>query len=490
MSEQTLSLVPCKTERLSGREAAVLFSSLAAGLWYAYGHTFFAESLPMPGIGLTLSWMAVMAVFLTGSRKRFRPGREGILLLSVSFLLAVCGGLYAVNVLRLMNLPLIALTAAAGLGCCTGRWPGSPLSARGMKAVLSVFVPDLFRCWGKAFRLSGGRRTRQRLADGFIGLLASIPLITVILMLLLSADSAFSAFLTRRADEALRFDGTFFLRLLLGLAAGLGCFSMLQSARRREEPERIYVTAVPAAGVLPGLFCLCALYVLFIAVRLKALNGTGEGSLAGYARSGFFQLTAVSLITLTFVTLVLRWTEHKAVRSLSGLLCLLTEGLLGLAAASMIRYMEAFGLSLLRALTIWGMVMIFLAALAVLTRCLRPGFRSWKKLAVLALVSWTALNLSCPARWIAGFNVDRFNRFPAVMTLDHRYLVKLSPAVLPAIRGIADPSVRTEALRFAQEWLSENRPSLYDWSVDWLLSGLSGEAGQTAGGQTGAGQAP
>ena len=34
MSEQTLSLVPCKTERLSGREAAVLFPSLAAGLWY------------------------------------------------------------------------------------------------------------------------------------------------------------------------------------------------------------------------------------------------------------------------------------------------------------------------------------------------------------------------------------------------------------------------------------------------------------------------
>ena len=134
----------------------------------------------------------------------------------------------------------------------------------------------------------------------------------------------------------------------------------------------------------------------------------------------------------------------------------------------MLRYIQVYGLSLLRVLTLWGMLMIFLSILAVFLRCLKPDFRSWKKLAVLALVSWTALNLSCPARWIAGFNVDRFNRFPAEMTLDHEYLVKLSPAVLPALDGIADKAVREEALTFAREYLKENRPSAYDWSFDWM----------------------
>ena len=194
--------------------------------------------------------------------------------------------------------------------------------------------------------------------------------------------------------------------------------------------------------------------------------------MAEYARSGFFQMTAAAMITLTVITLAVRWTEHRAVRTLSGLLCLLTEGLLALAAASMIRYIRAYGLSLLRVVTVWGILMIFMSLVAVFLRCLMPGFRSWKKLAVLALVSWTALNLSCPARWIAGFNVDCFNRFPEEMTLDHEYLVKLSPAVLPAVGNISDPALRTEALAYTEEYLEEAKPSVYDWSADWLLADI------------------
>ena len=467
MSEQTLGWTYEK-ERMSGAETAVLAFCLGAGLWYAFGHTFFAEALSLPGIGLTVSWAGITAAFLAANRRRLRQDREGILLTGLSFLLALCSGLYSVNALRLMNLPLIALTASAGLGCLTGRWPESPFSAQGMKTVFSTFLPDLFRSWGRPFRLFRGQKYQRQLSDGLVGLLISLPVLIVILVLLVSADRAFSDFLASGADRALHFDGSFFLRLFLGLAVGLGCFSLLMSADHPEKPGQASGMAVPVAGVMPLLICLCALYGLFIAIRLRTLGGAEDGSLVEYARSGFFQLTAAALITLTVITLVIRWTEHKAVRILSGLLCLLTEGLLVLAAASMLRYIQVYGLSLLRVLTLWGMLMIFLSILAVFLRCLKPGFRSWKKLAVLALVSWTALNLSCPARWIAGFNVDRFNRFPAEMTLDHEYLVKLSPAVLPVLDGITDKAVREEALTFAREYLKENRPSAYDWSFDWI----------------------
>ena len=55
-------------------------------------------------------------------------------------------------------------------------------------------------------------------------------------------------------------------------------------------------------------------------------------------------------------------------------------------------YIQAYGLSVLRVATLWGMLMILCALIACLLKCLVPSARVCPALTVLALCTWTALN--------------------------------------------------------------------------------------------------
>ena len=130
-------------------------------------------------------------------------------------------------------------------------------------------------------------------------------------------------------------------------------------------------------------------------------------------------------------------------------------------------YIVAYGLSVLRLVTLWGMVMILCALIACLVKCAFPSARICPALTVLALCTWTALNYGNVDRLIARYQVSSYNQ-GVLMELDASYLVSLSPDVLPELERIEDGISRGRALEKALVTFSERAPRPYDWSLCWL----------------------
>ncbi len=473
MSEQA-----ARGRALARQDGRVLWwtgAGVLSGLVYGLCH--FEGVYTLPGAGLFGSWLLLTAVFLLTQKKTLKKDAEGLLLTAVSFLLALCGALYDTEGFRLMNLPLILLTQAAGLKRLSGGRSGSSLSAEGLKRELKDSAPDCFRHWGVPLGVFRERFSGEMLSQSLLGVVIALPVGGVILALLFSADRSFLSLVGGRLLGAAG-DGRWLWQTALGLGVGLCCFSRLYAAAEGEREREAHGRAVPAPLIVPCLTLLCLIYGAFILYRLRVLGGMAETvgqSPAEYARSGFFQLTIAALITLAVLYMSLVRNGSGAVRGLCALLTALTLGLVALALAAMLRYVSVFGLSVLRMTTLWGIGMIALALLAALARCFNAKIRACRLLALIALISWTALNLLCPARVIARCNIHMAQRPGAEAALDTAYLARLSPSVLPELASIRDDAVRAGAQELARDTLSLYRPAWYNTSLDWLTAELGEE---------------
>ena len=73
-------------------------------------------------------------------------------------------------------------------------------------------------------------------------------------------------------------------------------------------------------------------------------------------------------------------------------------------------YIEAYGLSVLRVVTLWGMGMILAAFLAALIKCAKPSIRVCAFLTALTLGTWLLLNAANVDKIIADYHVAALNR--------------------------------------------------------------------------------
>ena len=143
------------SDRLSAADWALLALCAAAAAAYIFGHRLFNGHLP--GIGLAVShWALTIAVLVRAKlagRLCFRHNAQGVLLLAVSLLLGAWYGIYADNILRAMNLPVLAAAGCLAVRSLTGRVGREPLTISGIREGVFGSIPDLFRRWGKQCHL-------------------------------------------------------------------------------------------------------------------------------------------------------------------------------------------------------------------------------------------------------------------------------------------------------------------------------------------------
>ena len=460
------------------RYAALLLCALLAAGGYRFTHAsiWSGEYFFMPGLGFAASHWLLMGVALLLGREGLRRRGEGIALLALSLLLSACYGLYGDDWLRLMNFPVLIALSAQALYALRGQNAGDALSGAGLWEGFRRFFGSLFR-----YVLDPFRQARQlkkagagRVGPLLLGLALGLPVLLLIGALLMQADAVFGSLLSGVAEEIRRVDGAALWNLALTLAGGLILFSLLYSALL---PPRTYAapagrTVSPALWAAP-LALLGALYALFVYVQVRYLFAGAEsaamaGGHAQYARSGFFQMTAAAFITLGLILPALSLCrESRLVRGLCAAVSLLTLAVIFSAFWRMRLYILAYGMSLLRALTLWAMAVFAAAFVLALVKCARPGFRLCPVLAALALGTWVALNLSNVDFWIARYNVTAYNA-GALERLDTEYLINLSPDTRPALERIKDPIQREDALREADALWQKRTPNWYDGSLSWL----------------------
>ena len=460
---------PCPALGADGACLLVLAASIAAG--YIFCHHF---GFALPGMGLWASqWALTAGTLLLAAKRgvlRARGHGEGWFLLACALLLGAAFGIFSDDSLRAMNLPVTLLLTVQALFSLTGQNDASSLSAQGLREGLHRLLPAPFRFWDAPFRsirFSAVPRTGLLLGIGL-----AVPVAGIAIALLSCADGVFGDLLAEGLTSLGRTDGSLVYRLVFTLLLTLMLFSLLfgllqpprevKPAEGRHAPPLMFAVVLVVLGLI---------YALFVYIQFRYLFGGTEtarmaGGYAQYARNGFFELVAVALLNLTLIFSALTLCpESRTVRILCAVTAVLT-GLLDYSAFFRMRlYTEAFGLSVLRIVTLWGMVMILLALVLSLVKAARPHVRISVLLLIVLTGTWVGLNYLNVSRVTAQDHVRRYNE-GKMESLDIAYLSQ-SPDAYPALEAIADAQARHLAQDACLARLSARQPGWYDSSLSW-----------------------
>ncbi|MFI9010065.1 DUF4153 domain-containing protein [Actinosynnema sp. NPDC053489] len=398
-----------------------------------------------PGLGWALTAALVLALL-----RHVRPGWAvlSVALFGVGAVVAA-GWLFA--------LCAAAGCAAASLAVAGGRTARGLLVGAGAVPVAAVrAVPWLAR---------GVRRAGTPPLTRPV--LVTAGLLLVFVPLLAGADAAFADLLGSLApDEPSGQPVVLFA--VVGLGA-VGAAHLRVSPVDADEPSDLPRTVARRDWALP-VGALVLLFTAFVVVQVDTLFAGDEHVLvtpdltyADYARSGFWQLLAVTVLTLGVIAVVARFAhldspaDRRWLRGLLGALSGLTLVIVASALARMWLYQQAYGFTVARVAVagceLW-LGAVYLLVLAAGVR-LRAG---WLARAVVgtgfaALVGLAALN---PDRFAAERNVERYE---ATGKIDVWYLARLSDDAVPALAGLP-PELRDCALEFRRvepdDWRSWN----------------------------------
>ena len=446
--EYIMETKPTPAEPLTWRDGAI--PALAICLtWLFWANFDFVRVLDfgLPHLGVpALVCAHFAAVFITlGRRARLSSG-AGVCM-TAALLSALACALWDEPIFTMLNCLVILLAAAMATFALAGRTDCNRPRAIFDTVTLSLLA--LCTRLGRPFRALwqlGKRADRKKLGYAAASVLLALPVAAVVLWLLSSADAVFSDLFARLRPD---FPIGHYFRPLRTLSTALFLASALYFIREDPAPRAAEKPHGPRRAVLfLGMTAaLDAVYIIFCYIQIKYLfGGAVEASMAGgwaeYARSGFFQLVAVTAINLT---LCLAGTDKecfashggKLLRGLYALLLALTAVILASAFRRMCLYIDAFGLSVLRLLTLWAMAVIAFGILAAGWKLCRPGVSFFRAAGVFALGLWCVMALAGPGRMIADYNTERYLS-GELTEVDAGYLRDLGTDALPALRALGE----------------------------------------------------
>ncbi len=219
---------------------------------------------------------------------------------------------------------------------------------------------------------------------------------------------------------------------------------------------------------------LTVLFAVFVGAQFVALFGgddyvqrTAGLTYAEYARSGFWQLSAVSILTLAVILAVLHWSvqdtaaDRRSLRILLSAVSVLALVIVCSALGRMWTYQQAYGFTVLRLLVATCELWVGLVYVLVLIAIARLRW-SWVPRAAIgtALGTLIALALLNPEHLVAERNIDRWQTSGR---LDADYLSTLSPDILPALDPLPD-NLRTRIETPVLDDLDDDQWWSWNWS--------------------------
>ncbi|MFD5179073.1 DUF4153 domain-containing protein [Nocardia sp. NPDC058379] len=269
-------------------------------------------------------------------------------------------------------------------------------------------------------------------------------LLVVFVPLLGGADATFAELLSGLVpsiDAATAWQWILLFAVIgMGALGGLYLLAGPLAAGTETRPIRLWSRS---EWVLP-VGALTVLFAAFLGAQFVALFGgddyvqrTAGLTYAEYARSGFWQLSAVSILTLAVILAVLHWASQETaadrrwLRILLSAVSVLALVIVGSALARMWTYQQAYGFTVLRLLVEVCELWVGLVYVLVLVAIARLRWRWVPRAAVgTALATLIALAVLDPEQFVAERNIARWEDGKR---LDSEYLSTLSPDILPAL---------------------------------------------------------
>ena len=459
------------TTRWPGPRPATGWAVPAAVLAGALGVAFFVP-LSRTGIGWFLGWLILTVGVVAAVRRSAGALTRTDRLIRGGW---AVGALALLAVLAFRNAWwLVTFCVLGALGCAT-------LAIIGGRQVRSILFSLVAAPLAALRGLPWVRRHVSTTGSGQLvprvvgSVVATAVVLLVFGLLLSSADAAFNHVLGAIVPEINV--GTVIRWLFLAAVGGLIAVAATYALAAPPDLSTVDREGRRRWGTLewaPAIAALTLLFVGFVAVQFTVLFGgqrhvlrTAGLSYAEYARSGFWQLTVVTLLTVAVLGGVSRWArretrvERVLLRVLLGLLSALSVVIVVSALSRMYTYQKVYSFTGERIFVMAFELLLGAVFLMILVAGVRwrgrwiPG--ATVGLAVVMLLSLAVLN---PEDYAARRNIARYEQSGKI---DAWYLRALSADATPALANLPD-RVRRCTLSWIDDDLAEPDP-WYAWNL-------------------------
>lgn len=282
-----------------------------------------------------------------------------------------------------------------------------------------------------------------------LGVVIAVPLMMIVLLLLTSADVVFRD-MADKVFENISIGNIFnilvritFLYFFSYILTAYLCKHTIREEvkdHRKGEP----VLAITVTGMLSVLYLLFSV-VQIVYLFLGQLKLPEEYTYAEYAREGFFQLLAVSILNLIIVLFVMSFfRESKVLKAVLTVMSLCTFIMIASSALRMIMYIQSYFLSFLRILVLWSLAVLAILFLGVVINIFKESFPLFRYSMVTVTILYLMLAFSHPDYIIARVNVENMrgegwehNKEDFYRTStpyqDYRYLAGLNADAAPVL---------------------------------------------------------
>lgn len=275
-----------------------------------------------------------------------------------------------------------------------------------------------------------------------IGLVISIPVVSILLALLSAADAVFNDLIFhhlnfnifREFSNIIGISITFIIIFFAGYSV-IRFFSK-KSIKEEVAPHRnfeplIAITVLSIVSVIYLLFSMIQIIYLFLGGGQLPENY----SYSEYAREGFFQLLAVSIINFLMVLFVNNYfKENRALKVLMTIISLCTYIMIASSYIRIMMYIDAALLTALRIWVVWGLTVLSLLFIAVIISIFKHGFPLFKYCIFVVSMLYVILGFAKPDYIIADYNLAYMDTIdPEIAEQDYSYLTRLSTDAAPVI---------------------------------------------------------
>lgn len=243
-----------------------------------------------------------------------------------------------------------------------------------------------------------------------IGIGITIPVFAIMFLLLSSADAVFRNAANRLFEDFSFVDAYIMAFMFTFMAVYSYCVVVYLS--KKEVKEEVTETrkwdsliAIPVTGALS------LMYLVFSGIQIVYLfmgkMQLPEGyTYAEYAREGFFQLLAVSIINLVIVLLGLYlFKPNKILKGILVIMSLCTFIMIASSAMRMMIYIQYYYLTFLRILVLWSLLVLALIFVGVILYIVKGSFPLFRYSLVVFTCLYMGLSFSHPDYWIAKVNL-------------------------------------------------------------------------------------
>ncbi|QIB68662.1 DUF4173 domain-containing protein [Aminipila butyrica] len=424
----------------------------------------------------TVTWIYLRAVGIHQNRK-------SVIWLALTAVSALQFAIFDGYDIKFLNLLFISGSFLLWVTHSTGRSLDIRLSIYTLWDLLNqLFMVPLSNLTCGYFSLKkglGGNRHSRNALYMAAGVVIFLPLMVFVISQLSQADAAFEEMLAQMM-ALLSWNTllTHLMQFVIGMPVAAYLFGSIYGnatgrnieAMNRQSIERFNtsISFAPKITVYTVMALFNLIYLAFFLSQTAYFLSAFQNLLpetftyAEYARRGFFELCKVSAVNGLLIMLANAFIRKgdrgpggyrmpMLLRVQTGLLAILTMGLIATALRKMVLYISFYGLTQLRVYTSWFMVLLFFAFAVALIRQIK-SFNSSRILLIGFMVGFMVLAYGNVDGNIAKYNIENYES-GKLESIDYAALFRLSDGAAVYLDRWYDKTEDEEAKKLVYNYM-------------------------------------